>query len=123
MNRRQPGSASIFRIFPSFRAVQLKAGCKPGSKRMSKPVQPRQDFDRDLGLGARVADVRGKRFLNHDGSFNVRRKGRSLLESLNFFHWLLNLSVGKFIALVAMIYLVTNSVFAAGYFLCGSDGF
>ena len=31
--------------------------------------------------------------MNHDGTFNVARKGQRLLESLNVFHWLLNLSV------------------------------
>src|ERR1039458_5619201 len=87
------------------------------------PLPRREDLDRDLGMGSRVADRRGSRFLNQDGSFNVRRKGQSLLESLNVFHWLLNLSGVRFGLLVVAAYLLTNMVFATGYFLCGPDGF
>jgi inward rectifier potassium channel len=92
---------------------------------MSTPAQVprREDLDKDLGIGSRVADQRGLRFLNHDGSFNVRRKGQSLMESLNVFHWLLNLSAWRFALLVVAIYLLTNMFFAAGYFLCGPDSF
>ena len=87
------------------------------------PVPRREDLDRDLGMGSRVADRRGLRFLNQDGSFNVRRKGQSLLESLNVFHWLLNLSGLRFGLLIVMLYLLTNIAFAVGYFLCGPDSF
>jgi inward rectifier potassium channel len=88
------------------------------------PVLPRrEDLDRDLGMGSRVADRRGYRFLNADGSFNVRRKGQSLLESLNVFHWLINLSAWRFGLLVIATYLLANMVFATGYFLCGPAGF
>jgi inward rectifier potassium channel len=82
-----------------------------------------EDLDRDLGMGSRVADRRGSRFLNQDGSFNVRRKGQSLLESLNVFHWLLNLSSWRFGVLIVATYMLTNVFFAIGYFLCGPEGF
>jgi inward rectifier potassium channel len=61
--------------------------------------------------------------LNHDGSFNVRRKGQSLMESLNVFHWLLNLSGLRFGLLVILSYLLTNMLFAVGFFLCGPNSF
>src|SRR5271166_6115747 len=84
---------------------------------------PRQDSDRDLGLGSRLTETRGVRFLNPDGSFNVRRKGQSILESLNVFHWLLNISVGQFMLLVGALYTMVNATFAFGYFLCGRASF
>jgi len=83
----------------------------------------REDFDRDLGLGSRLTEARGIRFLNPDGTFNVRRKGQSVLESLNVFHWLLNISVGHFMLLVAVLYSIVNAIFATGYFLCGASAF
>jgi len=88
-----------------------------------QPAQPREDFDRDLGLGSRVADQRGQRFLNTDGTFNVRRKGQSLLQSLNVFHWLLNLSVPRFFLLVTGVYLLVNLLFALAYLSCGATAF
>lgn len=83
----------------------------------------RPNLDRDLGMGSRLADRRGSRFLNPDGSFNVRRKGQGLLESLNFFHWLLTMSTPRFFALVTSGYLLTNVFFAVGYYLCGPKAF
>src|SRR6266478_5963343 len=90
---------------------------------MAQKALPRQDFDRDLGLGAKVVDRRGGRFINRDGSFNVRRKGQSIFESLNVFHWLLTLSTGRFMSLLSLLYLLTNVAFAYGYYLCGPDAF
>ncbi len=94
-----------------------------GAPTPQQAIPRREDLDKDLGVGSRVANTRGLRFLNHDGSFNVRRRGQSLLESLNVFHWLLNLSLFRFTMLTAGTYLVTNVVFATGYYLCGPDAF
>lgn len=48
---------------------------------MTEGEKGRDDLDRDLGLGARVAQQSTVRFLNRDGSFNVRREGFSFLRS------------------------------------------
>lgn len=85
--------------------------------------EDRQDLDRDLGFGTRLSDVRGIRLLNHDGTFNALRKGQSFLESLNVFHWLLNISATRFMLLVTVLYLTTNAFFAVGYYLCGPEAF
>ncbi len=75
----------------------------------------------DLGFGARVAQQSQQRLVNPDGSFNVKRTGLSYLRSLSPYHHLLSMSWTKFQALVGAGYLLTNLVFAFGYFLCGPD--
>jgi inward rectifier potassium channel len=75
--------------------------------------------DRDLGFGAIVARESRQRLLNRDGSFNVAREGLRLRDSLNPYHSLLTISWPKFFALVILLYLLVNSLFAFAYVLCG----
>jgi inward rectifier potassium channel len=81
--------------------------------------QARREIDRDFGLGARVSQQRGLRFLNRDGSFNVRRRHLSFVRSLSLYHWLLTVSWMRFFVAVGTFYFVYNALFAAGYYLCG----
>ena len=77
------------------------------------------ELSRDFGLGSRVVQKSKLRFLNRDGSFNVRRRGQSLLRSLNPYHTLLSIPWTKFFLAVVSSYFLTNIFFALGYLLCG----
>jgi inward rectifier potassium channel len=77
----------------------------------------------DLGLGAKVAQESQERFLNKDGTFNVRRRGLSFFRSLSVYHWLLTMSWTRFILLIVVFYFIINFFFACGYYLCGPDAF
>jgi inward rectifier potassium channel len=77
------------------------------------------EIDQDLGLGERVAQRSGRRFLNRDGSFNVVRSGLPFLHSLNPYQALLTISWARFYLFVGALYFLVNLVFAAGYFVCG----
>lgn len=91
------------------------------------PKRPNEDAQqqaatedlRDLGFGSRVLDREQKRFLNRDGTFNVRRLGLPWWKSLNLYHTLMTCSWWTFYGLLAAAYLVANLVFAAGYVACG----
>jgi inward rectifier potassium channel len=85
------------------------------------PSAPQDDLNKDLGLGSRVTQQSGLRFLNKDGSFNVRRKGFTFFRSLNLYHWMLTISWTRFNLMMVLAYFFTNIVFAFGYFLCGAD--
>ena len=68
-----------------------------------------------------MAQQTRRRFLNRDGTFNVRREGLAFLRSLSAYHALLTLSWPRFFLLSALGYFATNGVFACAYLLCGSD--
>lgn len=72
----------------------------------------------DLGLGARISADR-RRLINPDGSFNVVRRGLGMWTSLSIYQWLLTLSWPGYFLLVALCYLVANSVFGTIYWLLG----
>ncbi len=92
---------------------------RPGAA-AARPPAPAED-SRDLGFGARVAQQTRNRFLNRDGSFNVRREGLPFLRSLSAYHALLTISWPRFFLLSALGYFATNAVFAVAYLLCGPE--
>lgn len=67
----------------------------------------------DPGLGAKYSK-RTKRLINKDGSFNVVREGVGL-STRNIYHYLINISWGKFLLWVLLTYVVVNSFFAVIY--------
>ena len=80
---------------------------------------PQERLNQDFGLGGKLSERSRSRLLNHDGSFNVRRSTLGPLHPYNAYHSLLSLSVRRLLALVAAVYLATNLVFAALYWLSG----
>ena len=77
--------------------------------------------DRDLGFGSVVSSNRARRLLNRDGSFNVVREGLGLLATLAPYHLLLTISWPGFIAVVTLLYIVLNLIFALFFLACGAD--
>jgi inward rectifier potassium channel len=83
------------------------------------PVPPPDDPNLDLGFGAVVARESGKRLLNRDGTFNVRRQGLRFFESLSGYHYFLTISWSRFLSYVTLAFVLMNALFAAGYLACG----
>lgn len=73
----------------------------------------------DLGFGSIVAGATRRRFLNRDGTFNVRRVGLSLAESRSVYRYFLDVSWLRFFSHVGWWYLGTNLIFAVAYLACG----
>jgi inward rectifier potassium channel len=82
-------------------------------------VSPQDQRRQDLGLGGKLSERSRARLLNHDGTFNVRRNNLSPFHPYNAYHTLLSLHVPRLLALMSLGYLVTNTVFAILYWLCG----
>lgn len=61
-----------------------------------------------------------RRIINRDGSFNVRRKGRSL-KDLHVYQLLLSLSWPAFMGLVLALFIVVNAAFAGLYMAAGLE--
>ena len=83
---------------------------------------PKQERLReDLGLGGKLSERSRARLLNHDGTFNVRRNDLGPFHPYNAYHTLLSLAVPRLLGLMATFYVVVNVVFAALYWLAGSN--
>ncbi len=74
----------------------------------------------DTGFGVQANQI-GGRFVNKDGSFNMRKEGLPLLERISFYSKLLELSWMQFFWFVILFYLIANIVFTTLYLLAGHD--
>ena len=86
---------------------------QPISMEMATPLMSEED--RDLGFGSMVATESRLRFLNRDGTFNVRRTGIRQLSTRNLYHFLLTMSWTLFLGLVLLLYFLSNIVFGLFY--------
>lgn len=77
----------------------------------------------DLGLGDKVAKENRTRFVNHDGSLNVHRKGVFERGNYSPYHAILNASWPRFFYGVVIYYLVVNLIFTALYLCSGTPAF
>lgn len=76
----------------------------------------------DSGLSNLVAN-QGSRFLNKDGSFNVRKTGVPLLQRLSFFNAMITMPLWKFLTIILCAYFIINLFFAFVYFMIGIEHF
>ena len=83
------------------------------------PAPPTDDPNLDLGFGSIVARESRKRFLNRDGTFNVRREGLGYWEALSAYHYFLTITWPRFLAYVAGSYAAINAIFAFAFVACG----
>ena len=77
-------------------------------------------LNNDTGFGNNAASY-GGRFINRDGTFNMRKEGISFLNRFSIYHTMLNLPRWKFIAVVLIFYFYVNLVFAGIYLFVGMD--
>lgn len=82
----------------------------------------KKNDETEIGFGTKNY-TNSVRFLNNDGSVNVRRRGLGGLKHLDLFHWLITLSIQRFAILIVLFYTGVNIFFGAAYFLIGPENF
>ena len=76
----------------------------------------------DTGFGTNP-DNFGGRFINRDGTFNVKKEGLPFFQRFSLFHTMLNMPTWKFYGTLFAFYLSVNFIFACIYFLIGPSQF
>jgi len=76
----------------------------------------------DTGFGTNP-DNYGGRFVNRDGSFNVRKEGMPFFQRFSLYHSMLNMPTWKFYSTLFAFYLSVNFLFACVYFIIGKGQF
>src|SRR6202012_787670 len=87
---------------------------------LSRKIDPLLKTNNDTGFGTNAANY-GGRFVNRDGTFNLRKEGRSFLTRFSIYHNLLSIPRWKFFSLIVIFYLLINLVFAGIYLTIGID--
>src|SRR5450755_2067319 len=89
---------------------------------LQRKVNPSSKINNDTGFGTNASDY-GGRFVNRDGSFNLRKEGVPFWERFSIFHTMLNMPNWKFIALILGFFLAINLAYTSIYLLIGTEGF
>ncbi len=76
----------------------------------------------EIGFGTKNYNE-SVRFLNQNGTVNVKRKVSDKHIGFDLYHWLLGINWIQFFLLVFVSYVVVNTLFAIIYFLIGADKF
>jgi len=72
----------------------------------------------DTGFGTQSSQI-GGRFVNRDGTFNLRKEGLPLYKQLSIYSYLLVVSTWKFILIVIGFFILMNIGFTSLYLLAG----
>jgi inward rectifier potassium channel len=75
----------------------------------------------ELGFGKKAYSS-NSRFLNEDGSVNIKRTGMGM-ENIDFYNWLITTSSFNLAVVILTGYILVNFVFAVGYYLVGPENF
>src|SRR5581483_7009748 len=85
---------------------------------MATHKQEQKSFNENTNTGFSTnATGNSNRWLNKDGSFNMRREGINPLNRFSVFQTMLNLPTWKFIGLILIFFLGANLVFTGVYLL------
>jgi len=76
--------------------------------------------DNTTGFGTNSSST-GGRFVNKDGRANVIKKGVGILNRYSWYHTMLGMKRGYFLAMLFLIYVTVNLFFAGIYYLIGID--
>ncbi|HTA82752.1 MAG TPA: ion channel, partial [Bacteroidia bacterium] len=77
--------------------------------------------NKDTGFGTNAADSYGGRFLNKDGTMNMRRDGISIFKKISIFHRMLTMPLWRFITVILLFYFAINLAFAVIYIVIGVE--
>ena len=76
----------------------------------------------EIGFGTKNYNE-SVRFLNQDGTVNVKRKVSDKHIGFDLYHWLLGITWTQFFVLVFVSYVIVNTLFAVVYFTIGAETF
>jgi inward rectifier potassium channel len=86
----------------------------------SKKIDPFLKPNNDTGFGSNASNY-GGRFINRDGTFNLRKEGVSFLRRYSIYHSMLTLPRWKFIGVLLLFFFIFNLAFASVYLLIGIE--
>lgn len=85
-----------------------------------KKINTKAKAESNTGFGTNASSY-GGRFVTKAGNANVRKAGIRFLDSISWYHTMLNLPRWKFMVIVVLFYFVVNCFFATLYYAMGVE--
>ncbi len=86
--------------------------------RFLKKINSKAKAEVNTGFGTNASNY-GGRFITKSGNANVKRTGIGLIESISWYHTMLNIPRWKFMVIIVLFYFLVNFLFASIYFGIG----
>jgi len=86
----------------------------------SKKVDPSIKTNNDTGFGSNPSSY-GGRFINKNGTFNLRREGISFINRFSLYQRMLSLPRWKFAGVILTFYFIINLLFTLVYLIIGTS--
>jgi len=87
----------------------------------NRSINPFSKVNDDTGFGSR--DNYGGRFINRDGTFNIRKEGQGFWQRFSLFQSMLNLPLWRFALMIFLFFIGINLLFTIIYLTLGVDQF
>ena len=88
----------------------------------SKHINPSLKLNDDTGF-SNTGYINGGRFINRDGSFNLKKKGWSFWNRFSLYHSMISMPLWKFAATIVLFFITVNLLFTGLYIMIGADEF
>jgi inward rectifier potassium channel len=87
---------------------------------LHKKINPVLKTNNDTGFGNNASNY-GGRFINRDGTFNLRKEGISFIDRFSIYHNMLTIPRWKFIGVLVLFFFVINLLYTFIYLGVGID--
>ncbi|WP_343672459.1 ion channel [Chitinophaga sp.] len=84
-----------------------------------KHINPFSKTNEDTGFSATISSY-GDRFINKDGSFNLRKEGNHIWNRYSLFHIMLNLPTWAFVLVIVGAFILVNLIYTSIYLVIGA---
>ncbi|MBI1781844.1 MAG: transporter [Sphingobacteriales bacterium] len=89
---------------------------------MFNRINPTSRQNDDTGFSNKGI-VNGGRFINRDGTFNLKKEGWPVWDRYSVFHTMITLPLWKFITVIVLFFIVINFLYTFIYFWMGAEQF
>src|SRR5437868_3365766 len=88
----------------------------------TKHMNPFLKLNDDTGF-SNTGNINGGRFINRDGSFNLKKRGRPFWDRFSLYYTMIAMPFWKFTGAILSFFIAINLLFTALYLWIGTDGF
>ncbi|HEV8285333.1 MAG TPA: ion channel [Chitinophagaceae bacterium] len=89
---------------------------------VSKRINPYSKLNDDTGF-SNTGIINGGRFINRDGTFNLRKKGRPFWDRFSVYYTMLTVPVFQFMSIIFIFFICINLIYAGIYLWIGPKQF
>ena len=87
-----------------------------------KNANPFLKLNDDTGF-SNTGVANGGRFINRDGSFNLKKKGWPFWDRLSLYYIMISMPLWKFMSIIVLFFIGVNLLFTSIYLWLGASGF